>query len=1833
MSWYSVEYLLVFIVFTSFGLIRDAHGHFCPKDWIYRQDSNSCYLITTMVRRPWLEAQLACEANEGYLLKIDDEDERNWILTQIGKVQSTDTLRTSEWWLGLNDRKKELKWVWTDGTPIAEKAIVWNDHEPNNWGGTEWCAEIWGHGLNDKSCSIVQAYICERPKNYPFKCDNDRGWEYYNGTCYKFFSEPMSWHNAQFTCEMEDSELITIEDRTVQFHVNDLAMKYLKSVWIGLRYIEDEDKGAYEWQWTNGKQVSINFWNEGRFPFIKEQVKNNTCAFADPYIKTVNIWLSGECHSLKPFMCQKKTGTCVDGWEQHQDSCYQFSFLYRLTYTKAKEYCEAQNAYLADINSARDQDFINDKLKELSDAGIERFWIGLTVDMEGRPEWDNGENVTFTNWPLNGKPRKTHNARCVHIKTNNVEGRWVVDNACSQARAFVCKIATDVKVKDVAKPVEHYSCAPGWFAMSKYCYKFFSASLTWLAAKIACQKHNAHLIKVSGRTAMSVLKIPTRFRKKYVWIGLNDRAKEGNMIWESDGTKLDPTFARWYPGEPDNVESHENCVASSLLPVAGYWSDFDCQRSFPFVCQRLADNIPEAENTTLTPGVNQACGAEWESDPTGKTCYHFSDEQLTWFDAQLSCSYHGGYLASITGLHEQFYIAGRIQNMQSVTLWIGAHDLQEEGLWLWSDKSPMSYFNWKTGHPDYDRVKNNCAMVGRNDSLWVDNVCYLRSGYICKKAALPEPTTTLTPPTPPPDDSEFSCPNTWVFYDGACYKVVTELFSWEHSLQNCYLQGGDLVSINSRSEQSFIHKLVTTAKPSKIFWIGLTDAHHEGIYTWSNGDKVMYTNWNAWEPNNFVTENCVLYSTSEKRWSDYKCNSKEGSICKKAAERIATENCLSNIQSGSLCFMHVMIPKNWHDAWTYCRSKFNGDLATIDNYKKQQSANQGILSHGPPYWIAPESSKGPFQNWKDDKKVELTNSKCLAIESGSMKKWIRISCLDAAYFICARSLDATKNTTLSPPVISPSHSTTTIETTPVLPSVETNVTLSCPEEWKFFRNSCYKEFYTNLHGLKWIDALHSCQEHSALLVSLESDEELMFLRTNVMKKNNNPYWLGGRFTESGNITWLNSKYPVNVDHGLIPFSFHSLCPVISQWQPNIYSLHCDQAADWICKMTPRFHKEEVNTENLDIYCKRGSLLQGPYFNGSCYVSAFEFKKVTWHKSKTVCELYNKRIASIHSQDENDFLAMAFSARRFFWIGIHTYSMVHDNKWADGSEIDYTNWDEGEPSDIYKNPCTILDTMSGKWRTINCYALIPALCKGQDNHEISDKHHETVLTGGCPPGFALFGNKCFKIEGTGYREQLGWQAAQEKCHSYGKLFGLASIQTRFEQAFLTLMMKSLNISLWIGMRKGLDYLTWVDNSPLSFFHFSTLAVEELLQYTGTSCIATHTEPYSAGLWFGSNCYELAGYICQGYRDANLPLVKKPEVVSKLGYKKYGNAEYKVVKMNKTWTEAEAFCQKDGGAHVASIADAFENAALRLMGKDVQEEFWIGARKRGKQMAWSDSWPMQYTRWPVIMTEEDECGLYQAQDVWNMVDCNKEYPFICKITYGKPPKVAGTPSQTGKCPEDWIQIKNKCYLVKSTLRSWPDANYVCAQIGATLTSLHSADDITSIKDVRISLALLPSNSIWIGLSLKSGILHWSDDSNVDFLNFMHGETSDDDHASYFNEHNISRNCFVMDFQTALWRRVSCFEKFTFLCMTDQLLPPTTNSSGVCLNCTTGIPEPVKPTVTTVEIVAICLVVPVLLVVLALIPYYIIKRKTEAASPETESFLNSLYESPNFMVMNPC
>ena len=72
-------------------------------------------------------------------------------------------------WIGLNDRKVNLQWRWSDGTHIDECKFHytnWNDGEPNDWGGSEDCIEqlneFGNFQWNDMPCESTQrTFVCE----------------------------------------------------------------------------------------------------------------------------------------------------------------------------------------------------------------------------------------------------------------------------------------------------------------------------------------------------------------------------------------------------------------------------------------------------------------------------------------------------------------------------------------------------------------------------------------------------------------------------------------------------------------------------------------------------------------------------------------------------------------------------------------------------------------------------------------------------------------------------------------------------------------------------------------------------------------------------------------------------------------------------------------------------------------------------------------------------------------------------------------------------------------------------------------------------------------------------------------------------------------------------------------------------------------------------------------------------------------------------------------------------------------------------------------------------------------------------------------------------------------------------------------------------------------------------------------------------------------------------------------------------------------------------------------------------------------------------------------
>ncbi|XP_050923133.1 C-type lectin domain family 4 member E isoform X2 [Lates calcarifer] len=148
------------------------------------------------------------------------------------------------------------------------------------------------------------------------------------------------------------------------------------------------------------------------------------------------------------------------------------------------------------------------------------------------------------------------------------------------------------------------------------------------------------------------------------------------------------------------------------------------------------------------------------------------------------------------------------------------------------------------------------------------------------------------------DDSCLKCETCWKQHGGQCYYFSTSRSSWEESRSFCQSEGGDLVKIDSRKEQSFLEKTVRKKMDvaDDLFWIGLTDSKTEGEWLWVD-DSPLNTSlsfWMSWEPDNWTGEdpdgeNCARMgvrggATDLKCWFDKSCKVNQKYICEKEAE-------------------------------------------------------------------------------------------------------------------------------------------------------------------------------------------------------------------------------------------------------------------------------------------------------------------------------------------------------------------------------------------------------------------------------------------------------------------------------------------------------------------------------------------------------------------------------------------------------------------------------------------------------------------------------------------------------------------------------------------------------------------------------------------------------------------------------------------------------------------------------------------------------------------------------------------------------------------------------------
>jgi len=103
---------------------------------------------------------------------------------------------------------------------------------------------------------------------------------------------------------------------------------------------------------------------------------------------------------------------------------------------------------------------------------------------------------------------------------------------------------------------------------------------------------------------------------------------------------------------------------------------------------------------------------------------------------------------------------------------------------------------------------------------------------------------------------------------------------------------------------------------------------------------------------------------------------------------------------------------------------------------------------------------------------------------------------------------------------------------------------------------------------------------------------------------------------------------------------------------------------------------------------------------------------SWAQAAQLCRSKGMRLASIHSEAENDFISdLVYDVA---WIGLYDEGNDDKFRWSDETDLDYENWDDGEP-DGGEEDCAYMDNVLGQWWDDKCTWKQGVVCRGSPQH--------------------------------------------------------------------------------------------------------------------------------------------------------------------------------------------------------------------------------------------------------------------------------------------------------------------------------------------------------------------------------------------------------------------------------------------------------------------------------------------------------------------------------------
>ncbi|XP_053322522.1 macrophage mannose receptor 1 [Spea bombifrons] len=1138
-----------------------------------------------------------------------------------------------------------------------------------------------------------------------------------------------------------------------------------------------------------------------------------------------------------------------------------------------------------------------------------------------------------------------------------------------------------------------------WFTdpMTGVLYQMnLNSALTWYQARRSCQQQDSELLSVTQIFEQSYLTGLTNNVNTAFWIGLNSLNFNTGWQWSS-GNPFN--YLNWLPGNP-SIEPGKNCVALNPGKNAK-WENRECGQKLGYICKK--GNITSSRFLLPTETDDPVqCPPSWI--PYAGHCYAVKKETKMWKTALSSCRKEEGDLASVHHVEELSFIISQFDFGKETRVWIGLNNLKIQLYYEWSDGTPVTYTTWRRGEPSHlDNREEDCVALDPKEGLWSDELCEKKFPYICKRKPLSlDPDHVIT--------VDEGCKKGWKRHGFYCYLISETAASFSDANDTCHQNSAFLMTVEDRYEQAYLTSLLGL-RPEKYFWTGLSDMEQRGNFIWSNGEKVMFTHWDAMMPGR--KQGCVVMRTGIKGglWDIINCSEKAKYVCKQWAAGVTPPpiptttpepKCpdgWNTSPSTSSCYKsytrEMGKKKSWFEARDFCIA-LGGDLLSIHN-REEQSAVWSILRQNGYYhqvfWIGLQNTNPnegftwsdntpmSYENWaygepNNYQEVEL----CGEINADHSFTWNDRHCATPQDWICKLR----KGAVLRP---EPTDSS--------FPAFEIT-----HDGWIVSKDT---QYYISKDEVPMDKAREFCKNNFGDLVVINGETEKMFLWKYIVQHGKfDHYFIGLKLGLDREFRWMDGSPIDFTSWDIYEPNFANNdenCVVMYKNLGNWNDINCGYPNPYICER-----------KNSSINATFAPTAPAP--PGGCPSDWLSFRKrcykffgdeeaelKDWHEARTMCIQFEGNLVSIEDELLQAVLTYHSKTSKYdLWIGMNDVNSEHKFLWTDQTGVHYVNWAKGHPSGshIYAHnddtDCVamkrgnILD--AGMWTEEECTLKKGYICQKNKNPALP------IMPTSVPTSnFFTYGNNSYKI----VTAKMKWDEARRLCKADDS--ELVSILDEYDQSFLKARTVRYHEPFWIGLNSNMTnkQYKWIDNWRLRYTKWA--AGEPKMK---AACVYVDVN----GQWKTSSCNENYFSICKRSNviaptDPPQQPGRCPDAKDKPWVPFRGSCYLFESSYTRNWAQASLDCLQKGSSLV-SVDDATESAFLWYHIEQLSDRvdtFWIGMFKNvEEQWLWLDNAPVDYVNWndgePSDHSSEECVEMYSTKGTWNNLYCSAYRGYICK-----------------------------------------------------------------------------------------------------------------------------------------------------------------------------------------------------------------------------------------------